>query len=106
MIFSFVLDFMHFCLLGVTKRLMEWWLSGDLNSRLGLGMREELSNRMEALKKYVPSEFQRKSRSIRRKYFSLIYIPFAIPRERKKICTHTQKKLERNVFFFINSPLY
>lgn len=63
MIFSFVLDFMHFCLLGVTKRLMEWWLSGDLNSRLGLGMREELSNRMEALKKYVPSEFQRKSRS-------------------------------------------
>ena len=62
MVFSFVLDFMHLCLIGIMKKLIEWWLSGDLNVRLGARMKQELSKRMEDLKKFVPSEFQRKTR--------------------------------------------
>ena len=63
MISSFVLDLMHFCLLGVMKSLVELWLDGDMNVRFSVRMKEELSQRMESLKKFVPAEFQRKIRS-------------------------------------------
>ena len=64
MIFLFVLDFMHLCCLGVMKKLIEWWLTGDLNVKLGPRMREVLSDRMELLKSQVPFEFhQRKPKT-------------------------------------------
>lgn len=63
MIFYFVLDFMHLCLLGVMKKLLDWWMNGNLNVRLGYRMKNELSRRLESLKNFVPSEFQRKTRS-------------------------------------------
>ena len=63
-IFTFVLDFMHLCLLGVMKKLIEWWMTGELTVRLGPRMKQELSKRMEDLRQHVPTEFQRKTRSI------------------------------------------
>lgn len=66
MIFSFVLDFMHLCCLGVMKKRIEWWLSGDLNCRLGRRMRDVLSDRMELMKSQLPCDFQRKPRSYKK----------------------------------------
>ncbi|XP_033231565.1 uncharacterized protein LOC117182585 [Belonocnema kinseyi] len=57
MIFTFVLDFMHLCCLGIMKKLIEWWLSGDFIVRLGPRMRDLLSERMELLESQVPCEF-------------------------------------------------
>ena len=63
MITAFILDFMHLCCLGIMKKLISFWLSGDLKFRLGVSMRSELGRRMEFFKKQVCSEFQRKPRS-------------------------------------------
>ena len=63
MILFFVLDFMHLCCLGIMKKLLEYWLIGELNIRLGTREREELSRRMNVFYSQIPSGFQRKSRS-------------------------------------------
>lgn len=63
MIFFFVLDFMHLCCSGIMKRLLEYWLAGDLSFRLRVSSRDELSRRMNVLYSQIPSEFQRKARS-------------------------------------------
>ncbi|XP_043478136.1 uncharacterized protein LOC122508698 isoform X2 [Leptopilina heterotoma] len=62
MIFSFLLDFMHLCCLGVMKRMLEWWLINKA-TKLSGNFRNELGRRMELLKYQVPSEFKRKPRS-------------------------------------------
>ncbi|XP_043473225.1 uncharacterized protein LOC122505576 [Leptopilina heterotoma] len=66
MIFTFVLDFMHLCFLGVMKKLLFFWLEGNLNFRLRSRLRNALSDRMELLKNEVPCEFQRKPRSTKK----------------------------------------
>lgn len=66
MIKIFILDFMHLCSLGVMKRLLEYWLQGNLNYRLRPRLRDELSDRMELLKTQVPCEFQRKPRTTKK----------------------------------------
>ena len=58
----FVLDFMYLCCNGIMKKLLEYWISGDLNVKLDLRRRLELSRRMESLSLQVPFEFQRKTR--------------------------------------------
>lgn len=63
MIKLFLLDFMHLCCLGVMKRILEYWLTGDKNVKLSVSYREELSRRMNILYSQIPSEFQRKPRS-------------------------------------------
>lgn len=64
MVNIFVLDFMHLCCLGVMKKLLENRLIGDLNVRLRVTERNELSCRMTSFYSQIPDEFQRKSRSI------------------------------------------
>lgn len=57
MIFSFVLYFMHLCFLGVMKKLLFFWLEGNLNFKLRPRLRDNLSDRMDLLKNEVPCEF-------------------------------------------------
>lgn len=59
----FVLDFMHLVCIGIVKKLLEYWTSGNLNFRLSRKYRIELSRRMNCLKAQIPCEFQRKPRS-------------------------------------------
>ena len=55
---------MHLCCIGVMKKLLEYWLAGNLNFRLDRKSRQELSRRMESLRNQGPCEFQhRKLRS-------------------------------------------
>lgn len=67
---TFVLDYMHLCCGGVMKKLTEFWISGKVETRLqrrnmlGSRQKHELSNLLVQLRKYIPSEFQRKTRDI------------------------------------------
>ena len=45
----FILDFMHLCCIRMMKTLLEYWLAGNLNFRLGRISRQELAKRMESL---------------------------------------------------------
>ena len=64
MIYIFILDFMHLCCVDVMKKLLEYWVGGNLNVKMDRRSRKKLSRRMEYLKTQVTSEFQRKPRSI------------------------------------------
>jgi len=58
------LDYMHCVCLGVTKRLIEFWVKGKKNIRLTDENREEINNNLKMLRQYVPSEFCRLPRPI------------------------------------------
>ncbi|XP_043480336.1 uncharacterized protein LOC122510016 isoform X2 [Leptopilina heterotoma] len=60
----FILDSMHLLFLGIMKKLLEYWLVGSLNFRLGLERKKELAKRMKHIYSQIPIEFQRKTRSI------------------------------------------
>lgn len=65
MISFFVLDFMHLCCQGVMKKLIEYWMSGDLNYKLSSRNKIELSNRLKRIRSQIPCEFQRKTRALK-----------------------------------------
>lgn len=63
MIFHFVLDWMHLICLRVMKKLLNQWLHGPPEMRLGPTGKRILSARMESLSNQIPLEFNRKPRS-------------------------------------------
>lgn len=63
MILIFVLDAMHLFFCGIMKKLLDYWLNGNLNCRLNITRRIELGRRLEYIKSQIPVEFQRKTRS-------------------------------------------
>ena len=65
MISYFVLDFMHLCCQGVMKKLIGYWMSGNLNFKLSSRNKRELTNRSKHIKSQIPREFQRKIRGIK-----------------------------------------
>ncbi|CAI6353190.1 unnamed protein product [Macrosiphum euphorbiae] len=51
------LDYMHNVCIGVTKRLVEFWVKGKKNVRLNETSREQISTDLINLRVYVPSTF-------------------------------------------------
>lgn len=64
MIELFPIDYMHNVCLGVTRKLLMSWTSGDLSVRLPSRLVNLISVRLTSLKEYVPSEINRKPRSL------------------------------------------
>lgn len=64
MVNDFILDSMHLCYLGVMKRLVDAWMSSDLNVRLSSEQKNILSSRLDKIRLQQPEEFHRKIRSI------------------------------------------
>ncbi|XP_077257804.1 uncharacterized protein LOC143894965 [Temnothorax americanus] len=59
-------DYMHLICLGVTRRLLNLWLCGDLKYRLRPLIQQQISARLEnELLSCLPTEFGRKPRSLR-----------------------------------------
>ncbi|CAN7950304.1 unnamed protein product, partial [Ixodes pacificus] len=58
------LDYMHLVYLGVVKRLLSLWMTGPPAVRLGVAVRDEISQINLSLKMHVPREFSRKPRSL------------------------------------------
>lgn len=68
MINQFPLDYLHLVCLGVVKKMVGMWLSGDLRARLPNNDIQTISNRLIDLSESQPCEFQRKSRSLKEFY--------------------------------------
>ncbi|XP_016660140.1 uncharacterized protein LOC107883830 isoform X1 [Acyrthosiphon pisum] len=64
MIKDVCLDYMHNVCLGVTKRLIEFWVKGKKDVRLIEKNKVRISNNLLNLRSYVPSEFSRLPRGL------------------------------------------
>ena len=61
---QFVLDPMHLVYLGVMRKLLNLWLKGPLNVRIGSHKKNCISAKLVNSSKFMPSEFNRKPRSL------------------------------------------
>lgn len=59
------LDYMHLVCLGVMKKLLLLWLRGPLKYRLSYKDINKISEDLISIRKSIPSEFQRKTRSLK-----------------------------------------
>ncbi len=65
MVTQFPIDYMHTCCLGVTRRLIQMWMKGKhLRTRLPSKHIQEISDRLVALRPFMPQEFARKPRAL------------------------------------------
>ncbi|OXA53107.1 hypothetical protein Fcan01_12545 [Folsomia candida] len=64
MVSCFVLDYMHLVCLGVTRKLISCWKNGPIPLRIGRQNIAQISERLLACKNFIPSEFNRKPRSL------------------------------------------
>lgn len=62
---QFPLDYMHLICLGVTKKLLTHWFHGKLTTRLPAKKCDEISESLVNIRKYIPTEFNRKPRSLK-----------------------------------------
>lgn len=60
----FILDYMHLACVGVMKKLLEMLMYGSLKIRLTRNQKITISQRLLFLRSQIPSEFQRKTRSL------------------------------------------
>ncbi|CAN7998523.1 unnamed protein product, partial [Ixodes pacificus] len=58
------LEYMHLVCLGVVHKLLVMWFRGPRPTRLGSQVRDSVSAMNIALARYVPSDFNRKPRSL------------------------------------------
>jgi len=61
---SVCLDYMHNICLGITKRLVEFWVKGKKDVRLNEESRKQITVDLLKLRPFVPSEFSRLPRAI------------------------------------------
>lgn len=61
---SFPIDYMHAICLGVMRKLLNTWLCGNLKIRLPGRLINLISERLIYYRKFIPVEFNRKSRSL------------------------------------------
>lgn len=65
MVKQFVLDFMHLGCLGIFKKMLQdFWLEGNLTTKLGQNDKCQLSQNLIELQSQIPEEFQRTTRSV------------------------------------------
>lgn len=66
MITCFPYDYMHLVCLGVMRRLLDLWISttGPLHCRISSSQASMVTDRLLALRNYIPSEFARRPRAL------------------------------------------
>ncbi|KAB0803143.1 hypothetical protein PPYR_00113 [Photinus pyralis] len=85
---SFPIDYMHNVCLGVTRKIINCWISGKYKTRLSFRQIANLSERMLKTKHCIPIEINRKPRSLNElarfkatefRTFVLYLAPFVLP---------------------------
>lgn len=61
---SCVLDYMHLVCLGITRRIIHFWLKGPLSVRFSSQQIKIISEKLLSLRSSIPCEFARKPRSL------------------------------------------
>ena len=65
MVNDFVLDFMHLVYLGIVKKILDYWLNGNVKEvKLSITMKSSLCDLLLQIKHQVPQDFQRTTRSL------------------------------------------
>ena len=66
MVTQFPLDYMHLVCLGVTRRILMYWLKSPVRKGIRLGLRTitQISESLETFRNYIPREFSRKCRGL------------------------------------------
>lgn len=64
MVTSFPLDYMHLVCLGIMKKLLKHWMKGPVVTRISSHSIQKISERLVALREFMPSEFCRKPREL------------------------------------------
>lgn len=64
MVNQFPIDYMHQACLGITKKLITEWMRGNRNVQMSAGQINEVTQRLLALRKDIPSCFARKPRGL------------------------------------------
>lgn len=66
MVACFPYDYMHLVCLGVMRRLLDLWIgpTGPLRCRISSSLASMVSDRLLALRNYIPSEFARRPRAL------------------------------------------
>ncbi|VEN56696.1 unnamed protein product [Callosobruchus maculatus] len=64
MVKQFPIDYMHNVCLGVMRKLLNYWVGGNLNIRLGSTSVLRISNTLACFKDYIPVEITRKPRPL------------------------------------------
>lgn len=61
------LDYMHLICLGIVRKLIQLWLSGPINKRVRLSAHQVtvISDRLLALRNWIPKDFNRKPRPLK-----------------------------------------
>lgn len=65
---DFVLDYMHLVLLGVVKRLIEFWKRGspnDIRCKFSENLRSQIDHRLTSFRNALPYEFARQPRTLK-----------------------------------------
>lgn len=96
MIQHFPVDYMHQVCLGCMKRLLLTWLKGDKTVRISYRQKEEISQRLLNLQRFIPNCFARKPRSLNE-------VDRFKATEYRQILLYTGKLVFRDV---IADPLY
>lgn len=65
MVQQFVLDYLHLVCLGVTKKIIHMWMSGDFAARLQSSDINSISEKLLSISLSQPSEFQRRIRGLK-----------------------------------------
>ena len=67
MVTQFPLDYMHLVCLGVTRRLLFYWLKSPVSKGIRLGLRVigQISESLITFRSFLPREFSRKCRSLK-----------------------------------------
>jgi hypothetical protein len=58
------LDYMHLVCLGVVRRMINFWKNGDRLVKLGSRQLLEISEKLVAMRSFIPSDFARRPRSL------------------------------------------
>lgn len=64
MVTTFPIDYMHAVCLGVMRKLLNTWISGNLQVRFHSQLKNSISDSILFLKKFIPMEFNRKPRAL------------------------------------------
>ncbi|KAK7893047.1 hypothetical protein WMY93_022199 [Mugilogobius chulae] len=64
MVSMFPIDYMHLCCLGVTRKLLNMWIKGNLTTRLSSRTVNEISSKLLNLRSHTPRDFNRKPRGL------------------------------------------
>ncbi|GAA6081364.1 uncharacterized protein LOC113076649 isoform X1 [Tachysurus ichikawai] len=104
MVTCFPHDYMHLVCLGVMRRLLDLWISttGPLHCRISSIQASMVSDRLIALRNYIPCEFARRPRALADRYVTSAKTSFY--KEKLEASSRDPRKFHNIISSLLNPP--